>query len=181
MTQDDRYSRGKIYKLVSDLTDQIYIGSCCVPLRKRLCEHKSEFKTVRKNPTKSIELFKLGGKVEIILIEEYPCGSKMELERRERYHIENNICVNRLIPARTREELLEYQKEYREVNREAICERHKEYHKVNREAICERHKEYYEANKGALLEKQKERVNCPHCNKEINRSSLSLHIKSQHS
>ena len=162
MTQDDRYSRGKIYKLVSDLTDLIYIGSCCVPLRKRLCDHKSKFETGHKNQIKSSELFKLGGKVEIILIEEFPCGSKMELERRERYHIENNICVNKYKPARTYEERLEYLKEWRE---------------VNGEAIMEQQKEYYEANK----EKWSARVNCPHCDKEMNRSSLPRHIKRQHS
>ena len=158
MTQDDRYSRGKIYKLVSDVTDKIYIGSCCGPLRKRLSEHKS-----CSNTTKSCELFKLGGNVEIILIEEYPCKSKMELERRERYHIENNNCVNRSIPTRTRAErreanrdvLREYEKEYYEANKGVILEYHKEYREANRDVILEYQKKYREANKYVILEYQK--------------------------
>lgn len=186
MTEDDRYSRGKIYKLVSDVTDQIYIGSCCVPLRKRLCIHKGKF-----NKTKSKELFKLGGKVEIILIEEFPCKSKMELERRERFHIENNDCVNRVLPARTKTELQEYQKKYREINKIMIAERNKEYYEANREALCEyknankekiseRKKEWHKINKEKTKEHRSTRVNCPHCSKEMNRSSLHKHIKNIH-
>ena len=190
MTNDDRYSRGKIYKLVSDMTDLIYIGSCCVPLPKRLCNHKSEFKN-NCATTKSVELFKLGGSVEIVLIEEYPCASKMELQRRERYHIENNVCVNKCKPARTYEEQLEQMREYRVANREAISEQKRAYHEATREAISKRKKAeyeankeqrraYHEANREAILKKNKERVNCPHCNKEMNRNSLSKHIKTQH-
>jgi hypothetical protein len=213
MANDERYSRGKIYKLVSDMTDLIYIGSCCKPLSKRLCAHKSDFK-LGKARTKSVELFKLGGKVEIILIEDYPCKSKWELERRERYHIEHNICVNKFKPARTNEERLnqmkEYYKEYyeanieaisekakqyHEVNRDVILEKKKEYREVNRDVILEKAKEYYQANHDTIIEKQKqykeanrdvisqknkERVKCPHCQKEMNRSSLRQHIKTQH-
>ena len=183
MTEDGRYSRGKIYKLVSDVTDQIYIGSCCVPLRKRLWEHKS-----CSNTTKSKELYKLGGNVEIILIEEYPCKSKMELERRERFHIENNNCINCKIPGRTDAEyretnkdvIRERMKEYYEVNRNVLLEKVKEYKLANRDEILEKKKEYYEVNKEEILEKKKVRVNCPHCSKELARSSLTKHIKTQH-
>ena len=192
MTEHDRYSRGKIYKLVSDMTDAIYIGSCCVPLRKRLSIHKSTFKRGVK-ATKSVELFKLGGKVEIILIEDYPCKSKMELERRERFHIENNNCVNRYIPGRTynewreanREIIAEKKKVYYESNREEILNKQKEYYESNREVKLEKQKEYREANRELLKQKQKEygstRINCPHCSKELRRDSIPKHIKSQHS
>ena len=189
MTQDDRYSRGKIYKLVSDVSDLIYIGSCCVPLHKRFYNHKSDFTTAKKDPTKSSELFKLGGKVEIILIEEFPCKSKMELERRERFHIENNNCVNCYIPGRTKaeyyeankEEIAEQGKEYYATNRGARLEKMKKHYEANRGAILEQKKEYKKANRDAILEKAKVRVSCPHCSKELARCSLTRHIKTQHS
>ena len=37
------YSKGKIYKLISNHTDDIYIGSTCDLLSKRLYKHKKAF------------------------------------------------------------------------------------------------------------------------------------------
>ena len=37
-----RYKNGKIYKIVNDINDQLYIGSTCLPLSKRLYNHKKE-------------------------------------------------------------------------------------------------------------------------------------------
>ena len=148
----DRYKNGKIYKLVSDVTDEVYIGSCCVPLAKRLYRHK--YRYAYENLGKgfagsSKELFKLGGNITIVLIEEFPCSNKMELERRERFWIENNKCVNYRIPTRS-------QKEYRGANKDTIAEKGKEYRHVNGGKIAEKSKEYREANKDAIAEKKKE-------------------------
>ena len=38
------YKNGKIYKIVSDLTDKIYIGSTTQPLYKRHSKHKGNYK-----------------------------------------------------------------------------------------------------------------------------------------
>jgi hypothetical protein len=188
------YANGKIYKLVSNMTEAIYIGSTTQPLAKRKHCHKASYNRWINGKgvfISSCELFKLGGTIDIILIEEFACKSKMELERRERYHIERTDCVNKCIPVQTHEERLKYEKEYRAANREAILEYKKVYRGANREAILEYQKEYYElnrdaiseyyeANKEKILDRQKERVNCPHCQKEMNRNSLSRHIKTQH-
>ena len=134
----DRYKNGKIYKLVSDVSEKIYIGSCCIPLPKRLYRHKMRYKYELNGVSRvgsPRELFKLNGNVSIILIELFPCGNKMELEKRERYWIENLECVNYRIPTRT-------QKEYKEENKEVILERSKEYREKNKEKIQERNKEY---------------------------------------
>lgn len=39
----ERYKNGKIYKLVSNATDDVYYGSTCMPLSKRLWYHKSAY------------------------------------------------------------------------------------------------------------------------------------------
>ena len=45
MTETNRYNNGKIYKLVSNHTDKIYIGSTCKErLCQRLAKHKSNYK-----------------------------------------------------------------------------------------------------------------------------------------
>tara|TARA_R110002020_G_scaffold339026_1_gene554208 strand:+ start:103 stop:450 length:348 start_codon:yes stop_codon:yes gene_type:complete len=76
-------------------------------------------------------------KYEIILVENYPCESKKELELREGWYIRENPCVNHVIPGRT-------MKEWREDNRESIYVKQKKYHKDNLENILVYQREYRE-------------------------------------
>ena len=57
----------------------------------------------------SFEILK-EGEIDIILIENYPCKSKEELLKRERYWVERLKCVNKALPIRSK-------KEYREIGR----------------------------------------------------------------
>ena len=95
------YSKGKIYKIVNDSLDLVYYGSTCNELRKRLYNHKSHAKANRKCSSRI--LFE-SGEAKIFLVEQFPTVSKMLLLRRERWYIENNDCVNKLLPGRTEEE-----------------------------------------------------------------------------
>jgi len=88
------YENGKIYKLVSPTTDKVYIGSTIRPLKDRLRLH------LHKSNTSSSQF--LGNVIAIGLIEEYPCTCRKELEKRERYWIENTKnTINMTIPTRT--------------------------------------------------------------------------------
>lgn len=87
------YNNGKIYKIINYTNDKIYIGSTVSSLSKRLSEHK---KIGRKNDLHRPfynDLFENIGKeyFEIVLIEEYPCNSKLELERREYEIIQQHV------------------------------------------------------------------------------------------
>ena len=42
MTHNTRYNNGKIYKIINNFNDMVYIGSTCLPLRKRIFNHKKE-------------------------------------------------------------------------------------------------------------------------------------------
>ena len=42
MTSNTRYTNGKIYKIINNFNDMVYIGSTCLPLRKRIFNHKKE-------------------------------------------------------------------------------------------------------------------------------------------
>ncbi len=102
------YGNGKIYKLISNNSDKIYIGSTCQSLAKRKAKHKED--SIRYNNGKyhyvsSFELFNLGD-VDVILLENYPCKNKEELHARERFYIEENLdtCVNVKVPNRTKQE-----------------------------------------------------------------------------
>lgn len=105
-TNNNKYSNAKIYKLVNDLNDNIYIGSTCNTLPYRLGGHKTNAKN---NPERFVykQIEEIGGfeHIKIILIEHHPCNSKEELEQRERYWIEELKPVwNKNIPGRTNDE-----------------------------------------------------------------------------
>ena len=42
----NKYQNGKIYKITSKQTDDVYIGSTIQELNKRLIHHKAKYKTV---------------------------------------------------------------------------------------------------------------------------------------
>ena len=83
------YLNSKVYKLVSNLTSDIYIGSCVVELSKRLSLHKSSH-----NTCSSKNMFINDAIITIVLLEAYACTSKNELKARELYYITNNKCIN---------------------------------------------------------------------------------------
>ena len=111
------YDNGKIYKLVNNVDDKIYVGSTCNILRVRKARHKAKSKM---EPDRRIykHLNQVGwGNVEIILIENYECKSKEDLNKRERYWIDElKPELNKVIPTRTR-------KEYDIDNKETIKEK----------------------------------------------------------
>ena len=86
------YQNGKIYKLVSNISDDIYIGSTTYKLSERLYKHK-----LSSNLCHSKQMFVNNAKIKIILIELYPCSNKMELNMRENYVITTTNCINKHI------------------------------------------------------------------------------------
>lgn len=176
----NKYSNGKIYRLVNNVDDEIYVGSTIQPLAKRKGGHQV---TAKRKPLQNVysHLSKIGWEnVEIVLIENYPCNSKDELERRERYWIDElKPSLNKVVPTRTstewydenkdtikaknkayrethKQEIAEQKKQYREDNKEKIFQAKKEYRERNKEALSQKHKEYREKNKEALAKQRKE-------------------------
>ena len=132
------YQQGKIYRLVSNKTEDVYYGATTRALTHRKNHHKSHLDCSSK------KLFENDAIVTIVLIENFPCNNKNELKARELFYITNNPCINNNKPFISELNYgIEYQKEYYENNKE----QRKEYYESNKEAILEREKEYYEANK----------------------------------
>ena len=90
----NKYNKGKIYKITSPNTEDVYYGSTILSLNKRFRTHK------KCNSKKIID----AGDAKVELVENYPCESKQELLWRERYYIENFDCVNKMKPIVTKEE-----------------------------------------------------------------------------
>ena len=109
------YQEGKIYKIMNDESDEIYIGSTCSSLAKRFGGHKTGYNAYKNNKTNYVTSFKILDypSSKIILIELCPCNSKEELAAREAYYIKLLPCVNKQIPLQTDEE-------YRDKNKDKL-------------------------------------------------------------
>ena len=172
----DKYSRGKIYKIFSDHTDKIYIGSTTQTLERRYSEHKYKYNNQPNKPnkyTKFNDIFKYND-AKIELIEQYPTTCEYFLHLRERFYIESMKCINKNIPTRTdkeykeankikykiirknynkkntqnnKENIKQYFKKYREDNPEKVKTARKMYDIKNRERIAQRTKEYNQKHK----------------------------------
>ena len=168
---DSKYKNGKIYKLVCDATPIVYYGSTIQSLSDRLIHHKSH------KDCGSKELFDAGN-VSIVLVEEYPCNNRHELQSRERIYIEfmlNNfthrVICNERIPTRTKAEWeqdnIEHRREYK-----------KKYHEQNREHRNEYGRKYRQDNKNAINEKKREKFNCE-CGSIFRRNDKARHFKTK--
>ncbi len=172
------YSKSKIYKLTSSNSNEIYIGSTIQNLCYRKGHHIEDYKKYLLNKQHYITSFKIieyGGDIDICLLEEYPCNNKEQLHQRERFYIENNNCVNKVIPTRTKKEYnelnkdkkKEYAKEYYNLNKDVINnknkqrardfytlnkDKYKQYNELNKEKIKEAKRLYYELNKEKIKE-----------------------------
>jgi len=158
----NKYNESKIYKITSEHTDKIYIGSTTRNLNDRITNHKCYYNKWKDNNTRqycsSYKLYKLGD-IKYELLELYKCNNKKELLEREAYYIKQNyiLVVNKNKPTLSEEEKIEWQKEYYVKNKEKL----KEYYEKNKEQMDKQSREYYEKNKEVYkeyYEKNKERI-----------------------
>ena len=142
------YSKGKIYKILNYIDDEIYVGSTTETLGQRMAKHRANLKI---NPHLKLfeHMHKLG--VEhfyIELIENYSCNDIYELRAREGFYIREIGTLNQVIAGRTKQE-------YYKDNSEHLEEAHKRWVENNKEHLKEVKKQYYENNKEHLKEANK--------------------------
>ena len=174
---ENKYENGKIYKIVCNITGEIYYGSTIETLKERLRKHKKI-----DNPCVSKNILDRGD-YKIELIENYPCNNKYELEEQEATYIRNNTCINITIPHRTKKE---YKKQYYKNNQEKF----KEYYENNKERLNEikkndrinnpdkyKQQEKNRKNIKERYEKRKEKIKCE-CGCIIARGGIAEHKRS---
>jgi len=177
-----KYLNSKIYKLIDNTNGDIYIGSTCISLKKRLKKHKDNYYEYKKKDGRgsaSYDIIK-NNDYKIELLEYFPCKTKQELLNKEREYIENNKCINKNKPITTHQEKLNQKKEWQTINKNKLQEKRKVYRDKNRNKISETTKNYYEANKAKWNNYNKgsrEKIQCDICNTTICRDSLWRHKK----
>jgi hypothetical protein len=196
------YQNGTIYKIVckdKDITD-CYVGST-TNHSKRKSKHKSDCNN-EKSKFYNFPVYRFirdnGGwdNWEFVLLEDYPCNKKKQLNIRERYWFEKlNASLNSQYPERSpkeyhkeyygKTEVKEQQKEY--YNRPEVKQHKKEYNKefYNRPEVKEYYKEYRKEyykeyrNRPEVKERKKILIHCNVCNEDIRLSNKSRHEKSK--
>jgi hypothetical protein len=177
-----KYQNGTIYKISCkdpEITD-CYVGST-TDHNSRKSAHKSNCNN------KNCKLYNYpvyryirdnGGweNWEFVLLQDYPCRNKKQLNIRERYWFEKlGAKLNSCYPDRGKKE---YNKEYREKNKQKLKEQRKKRYEENKEEFLEKDKKYYEENKEKISERRKEKIECP-CGSIFRKDSLAKHKKSQ--
>ena len=134
------YQLGKIYTVRSLTSPEIYVGSTCMILCKRMTMHRSDWKKgviLGKNK----DIVKDINEWYIELYENYPCEKVEELTAREGVIIREIGTLNKNIAGRTK-------KQYYTDNKEEI----KQYYTDNKEEI----KQYYTEHKDDAKQYQKQ-------------------------
>jgi len=80
----DRYSNGKIYKIINTVDDNVYIGSTTSAIYRRMANHRGKSRNLKKTSVFYEHMRKIGVEhFKIVLIKLFPCNSKDELEAEE--------------------------------------------------------------------------------------------------
>ena len=156
---------GYIYKIFDNTNNNVYYGSTKQGLSMRLAGHRRSYKDYLNGKYHFVSSFKIieNGDFSISLIEQVEYNDKIELTARERFYIENNECVNKVIPNRNKREYYqaniqhfkEKEKIYRQANKDKIKEQGKLFYEKNKDKIKEKIKLYKEANKEHIKEQSK--------------------------
>ena len=140
------YQNGKIYEVVNSINNKCYIGSTTQRLCVRMAGHRSNYKSCKSSYSSKILFEEDYDNCKIILIENYPCDNKEQLHKRERHWVEQIDCLNKNIPSRTKDEIIQYQKEYRENHKQ----NQKEYKIQNKQKIKEYKAQKYICQCGSI-------------------------------
>jgi hypothetical protein len=165
-TNSKSYQNGKIYVIRNQIDDDVYIGSTCQPLSKRMAYHRRDMKGYKKERKLYSKMNELGSdQFYIDLVEEYPCMNKDQLRKKEGEYIRSMGTLSSLISGRTKKEwTLEKIEHVKEVNRN-YHEEHKAEHNERNKKWREEHPEemkaykekWYAENKEEHLKKSKGR------------------------
>tara|TARA_R100001126_G_C4749829_1_gene112475 strand:+ start:22 stop:438 length:417 start_codon:yes stop_codon:yes gene_type:complete len=121
--------KGIIYKIVDNTNNDVYYGGTYQSLSARKSGHKRDYNRYKNGKsfyTTAYDIFDRGDfnfeKIDSIENDDLDT-LKYELKLLERNYIENNTCVNKVIPGRTK---TEYQRYYYNQNKDRINKQRKE-------------------------------------------------------
>ena len=199
------YSNAKIYCIRNYNDSDVYVGSTCQPLSKRMADHRIAMNSKRQrdfNMTLYVKMRDQGATNSYIeLLEEYPCENKEQLRAKEGEYIRSLSTLNKRIEGRTIEEwrkdneehlkehyksyyrknkpkIQQYKLEYSNNNKIKIQEYKTEYTIKNKDTINAKSREYYVKNREEIKMKINVKV-CCECGEKISKANLLIHQRSK--
>lgn len=150
------YKLTKVYKIICDCDDRIYVGYTTRTLDARMSSHK---KATTRVPF-SDHMREVGFKhFTIVLLEEKECKNAEEARQLEhKWMVELGALdpetgFNRTPPTQQLTDY-EYQKQYREANKDVIRERKRKYVEENAEHVAAKKAEWGKANRAKINERR---------------------------
>ena len=127
------YKNAKIYKIIDNTNNDIYIGSTTqARLSRRLSGHKQDAKLNKGCVSKQIIN---NGDYKIVLIENYSCNSKDELLAREQFYIDKFDCINKQRAKSCHQVLLEQYRKHHQKYKEKRNQYARDWKSKNKEAM----------------------------------------------
>ena len=159
------YHKGKIYKILNTIDNEIYVGSTCELLSQRMARHRSDCKRRAHLPLYKAMIEYGKEYFYIELLEKHPCSDKEELVKKE------NEYIRSLKPSMNQRGYvtckITYAREYYHNNKTRRSIYCREYYQNNNTSLKEYRREYYQA--------AKEMITCE-CGCEITKRGLKQHI-----
>eukprot|EP00971_Amphidinium_carterae_P097069 1921200-Amphidinium_carterae.1 len=156
------YSKGKVYKILNNIDDEVYVGSTIESLSARMAKHRA---STNKDYKLYQHMLNLGSdNFYIELIEDYPCDNVYQLRAKEGEWIRNIGTLNKVISGRNsqqwysdnKETVLSKCKAYREEHKDEIKIQKQKYRQDNLEQIRAKDRQKYINNKDSIKERVKE-------------------------
>jgi len=190
---------GRVYKIIVNCSNDIYVGSTLQECRRRWQEHKANYRSwlnnVCKTKTTSFELFEKYGidNCKIILIREYQVVDKEHLKVYEQLWINKLKPINKVNPLVLSFLIKRQYPKYNKENYKRRIQLHPNYNKENYQERIQRHPNYLKKRYETLLtknpnynrefyekyrEKKTEKITCD-CGIITLRSNLSQHKKTK--
>ena len=183
------YTNGRIYCIRNNINDDVYVGSSCQPLSKRMEKHRYDVRNHKKNSCLLYQKMNELGieNFYIELIEEYPCENVEQLRKREGEWIRKMATLNSQIAGRTTTEYVKdtkeqkkyYDKLYHQQNKEKRSSQAKERYEQDKERIKQKSNDNYYKNIDKVKEYRQQCVECP-CGGKFLILNRSRHLKSKH-
>lgn len=173
---NSNYENAKIYKIVDNTSDMIYVGSTYQTLEQRLKEHEKDYKRFKAGKYNNVSSFKIleNNNYKIELVKNYPCENKKNLELEEgkiikQYRNDGLNIVNRCIVGQT-------DAEYYQNNKNKIKEYRQKINKIQKEQnICSCGGKFTHQNK-SHHEKSKKHQDYINNSKIINIETININI-----
>jgi len=154
----NKYQNSKIYKIVCNITNEIYFGSTYQKLSNRLREHVYDSKN-----KKSLSSNKIidRGDYKIELVENFPCETRKELHAREGYFQLKIPCVNMHVAGRPHSEWCKTEKG------KVCCKKRADRH---------RQTDKWKHTVDKYEKKRRDSITCPLCCSSIQKREWYKHI-----